>query len=114
MMQRILWLPLLLRHYLAVFPNSIFEKREHMTMKDITTKCLAEEYTDAVVVNENKKIPNAITLMHFPNGPTAVFRLSGIILRKRIPNAAKPSASNPEVILNNFSLRLGHIVCHVT
>ena len=73
--------------------------------------------------------PDAITLIHLPNGPTAYFKLTSIELSKRISvrlsnhhplqaitdttrlqGHARSTAHFPELVLNNFVTRLGHTV----
>lgn len=63
-----------------------------------------------IVVNENTKKPNAITLVHLPDGPTAYFKLSSIQLTKKIFGHARATPHHPELVLNNFVTRLGHTV----
>jgi ribosome production factor 1 len=36
-------------------------------------------YTDLIVVNEDRKEPNGLLIMHLPNGPTLNFKLSSIM-----------------------------------
>ncbi|KAL4063078.1 anticodon-binding protein, partial [Scleroderma citrinum] len=56
-------------------------------------------YKYLVVVNEDMKEPNVITLVHLPNGPTAYFRLTSA--------HARATPHNPELVLNNFATSLG-------
>lgn len=51
-----------------------------------------------------------MTICHLPHGPTAYFKLSSIKLNKQIRGHGKGCDSPPELILNNFSTRLGHSV----
>ncbi|KAI0343211.1 Brix-domain-containing protein [Trametopsis cervina] len=68
------------------------------------------EYSHLVVVNENMKKPNAITMVYLPNGPTAYFKLSSIELTKQISGHARSTGHFPELVLNGFVTRLGHTV----
>ncbi|CAI5981727.1 unnamed protein product, partial [Closterium sp. NIES-65] len=54
--------------------------------------------------------PDALMLIGLPEGPTALFKLSSLVLRKDIKNAGRATGHLPELILNNFSTRLGHRV----
>jgi len=47
---------------------------------------------------------------HLPNGPTAFFKMSGVVMGKELPNRGEPSKHRPELILNGFNTRLGHTV----
>ncbi|WWC92398.1 uncharacterized protein L201_007355 [Kwoniella dendrophila CBS 6074] len=67
-------------------------------------------YGALIVVNEDHKAPNAITLINLPAGPTAYFKLSSVIPSAQIYGHARPSPHSPELILNNFTTLLGHSV----
>lgn len=60
------------------------------------------------VVNENRKQPNGLLIVALPEGPTAHFKLSSIQLSKKIKGHGKPTSHMPELLLNNFTTRLGH------
>jgi len=62
------------------------------------------------VVNENRKNPNGLLVVNLPEGPTAHFKLSSIKLSKKIKGHGKPTRHMPELLLNNFTTRLGHRV----
>ncbi len=53
---------------------------------------------------------DGLTLIHLPDGPTAYFKLSSVVLHRDVPDHAQMSSHKPEVILNNFNTRLGHRV----
>jgi ribosome production factor 1 len=61
-----------------VFPNSEFHKRHNFDIKTIVKEANERGYTDLMIINEDRKEPNAMTLIHLPNGPTAVFRLRSV------------------------------------
>jgi ribosome production factor 1 len=63
-----------------------------------------------VIINEDKKMPNQLTVIHLPNGPTAHFKLSSIALNKDIRGHGKVGPHKPELILNHFNTRLGHTI----
>lgn len=47
-------------------------------------------------------------MIKLPHGPTAHFKLTSVVLPKRIAGHGRPTAHRPELILNHFSTRLGH------
>lgn len=61
-----------------------------------------------VVFNEDRKKPNAMLIVHLPDGPTAIFKIVKMKLRRDIHNCGDPTTHKPELILNNFNTRLGH------
>ncbi|WVF67910.1 hypothetical protein IAT40_002672 [Kwoniella sp. CBS 6097] len=63
-----------------------------------------------IVVNEDHKAPNAITLINLPAGPTAYFKLSSAVPSSAIYGHARPTPHSPELILNNFTTLLGNSV----
>ncbi|PHZ12860.1 Brix-domain-containing protein [Rhizopus microsporus ATCC 52813] len=95
----------------SMFPDAQFAKRgpKH-ELRQVIKIAKEKEFTDLIIVNEDRKIPNAITLIHLPDGPTAYFKLSSYVPSKAIVNHGKVTAHNPELILNNFNTRLGHTV----
>lgn len=65
------------------------------------------EFKAMVIVNEDHKTPNAITVINLPAGPTAYFKLTSVVLGQQIGGHARASPHSPELILNNFSTLLG-------
>ncbi|THH32384.1 hypothetical protein EUX98_g1791 [Antrodiella citrinella] len=97
----------------SVFPGSELIRRKKgkgYEMGRIAGWAADRAYTHLVVVNEDMKKPNAITLVYLPNGPTAYFKLTSIELTKEISGHARPTPHNPELVLNGFVTRLGHTV----
>ncbi|KAF9642680.1 Brix-domain-containing protein [Thelephora ganbajun] len=96
-----------------VFPGAEFIRRKKgrgFEMGRIAGWAADRGYQKMLVVNEDVKKPNAITLIHLPDGPTAYFKLTSIELSKRISGHARSTAHFPELVLNNFVTRLGHTV----
>ncbi|KAJ3917811.1 anticodon-binding protein [Lentinula edodes] len=97
----------------GIFPGAEFirrKKRKGFEVGRIAGWAAGRGYKHMVVVNEDMKKPNAITLIHLPNGPTAYFKLTSIELTKQIYGHARATPHNPELVLNNFVTRLGHTV----
>ncbi|KAJ8469877.1 hypothetical protein ONZ45_g16740 [Pleurotus djamor] len=94
----------------GVFPGAEFIRRKKgkgFELGRIAGWAADRGYKHLYVVNEDMKKPNAITLVHLPNGPTAYFKLSSIQLTKEIFGHARATPHNPELILNGFVTRLG-------
>lgn len=91
-----------------IIPNSISRYRQRSSVKRIVQSAIRESVTDVIIVNENQKQPNGFLLIHLPNGPTAHFRLSSCKITPELRKDYKEITTHrPEVILNNFSTRLG-------
>ncbi|CAB1453114.1 unnamed protein product [Pleuronectes platessa] len=95
----------------TVIPNAHVYYRRGLALKRVIPQCVARNFTYLMVVNEDRKMPNGLVLCHLPDGPTAHFKVSSVRLRKEIKRRGKdPTEHSPEVILNNFSTRLGHSI----
>ncbi|BFZ62816.1 Ribosome production factor 1 [Saitoella coloradoensis] len=91
-----------------VFPNAEYVKRGNKFELDQICKFASNRgYTDLLLVNEDQKKPNAVTLVHLPSGPTMHFTVSSIVLTRKIHNHGRATSHSPELILNNFSTSLG-------
>jgi len=93
-----------------IIPNSEFVWRRHGTsVKKMVEEAKEMKYSDILIVNEDMRIPNGMLVIHLPEGPTAYFRLTNV---KTTMNMRKDvfhiTSHRPEVILNNFTTRLGH------
>jgi ribosome production factor 1 len=94
-----------------IIPNATFVKRQRKyTIKDIADYCSNRDFTDLIVINEDKKVVNGITFVHLPEGPTFYFSITSLIERKRITGHGQPTGHVPELVLNNFTTRLGQSV----
>lgn len=94
-----------------IIPGSEFKKRVgDFNMKQIAKMCIERDYTDLVVINEDKKKVNGLTFIHLPAGPTFYFSISSLKLPKEIVGHGRGTDHIPELILNNFSTRLGKTV----
>ncbi|KAI0305969.1 anticodon-binding protein [Multifurca ochricompacta] len=85
-------------------------KTRGFEMGKIASWAAGRGFSNLVVVNENMKKQNAITLVHLPDGPTAYFRLTSVELTKKIFGHARETPHHPELVLNNFVTRLGHTI----
>jgi len=94
----------------GVIPNLHFYSRKNYDITTIIKFCKNREFTDIIVLNENRKVVNGMLLIHLPEGPTAYFKLSNVVLSEQIKGHGTPTSHFPEVILNNFNTRLGHTI----
>ncbi|KAF9245233.1 anticodon-binding protein [Melanogaster broomeanus] len=97
----------------GIFPGAEFIRRKKgkgFEMGRIAGWASGRGYKHLLVVNEDMKKPNAVTLVYLPNGPMAHFKLTSIELTKQIFGHARATPHNPELVLNNFSTSLGHAI----
>eukprot|EP00963_Diacronema_lutheri_P003358 scaffold281_cov318-Pavlova_lutheri.AAC.41 len=95
---------------LHVFPDATYYKRNNYEIKKMCEYASKRGFTDLVVINEDRKNINGMLVVHLPEGPTAYFRLSSLKLSKEIKGHGKPTRHRPELVLNNFSTRIGNRV----
>lgn len=95
------------KEFSSSIPGGEFRYRNRSSIKSMVDACNKRGYTDIMIVNEDRREPNGLLVIHLPNGPTANFKLSSIRYRKEIKRSVNPSFERPEVIVNNFTTRLG-------
>ncbi|XP_012277914.1 probable ribosome production factor 1 [Orussus abietinus] len=99
------------RELSRMIPNSTSLFRNRSGVKKMVKSAIANSYTDIIIINENMKQPNGMLIVHLPDGPTAHFRLSNVKITPELKRSHKEITEHrPEVILNNFTTRLGHTI----
>lgn len=97
-----------------IIPNSTPLWRRSNSVKKMIKQAVENNYTDLMVVNEDNRVPNGLVVSHLPEGPTAHFKLSNVKITKDIKKSWKEITDHrPEVILTNFTTRLGHTVARM-
>ncbi|KAG9443718.1 hypothetical protein H6P81_015058 [Aristolochia fimbriata] len=105
--------PAFIEELLSVIPNAHYYKRGTYELKKIVEYANNKDFTSMVVAHTNRREPDALLIVGLPSGPTAHFKLSRLVLRKDIKNHGNPTSHIPELILNNFTTRLGHRVARL-
>ena len=87
-----------MRELKKCIPNSEIRQRWGIDLKKIIPQAVEREYTDILVVNEDKKIPNGLLIIHLPEGPTAHFKLTsfkrGYEIKVRSPSLSMHSSDS--------------------
>ncbi|KAK9145903.1 hypothetical protein Sjap_005806 [Stephania japonica] len=102
--------PAFISELLSVIPNAQYFRRGTYDLKKIVEYAKNKDFTSIMVVHTNRREPDALLVIGLPDGPTAHFKLSRLVLRKDIKNHGNPTSHKPELVLNNFTTRLGHRV----
>ncbi|KAF8406655.1 hypothetical protein HHK36_008745 [Tetracentron sinense] len=76
--------PDFIKELLSVIPNAHYYKRGTYDLKKIVEYAKNKDFTSVIVVHTNRREPNALLIMGLPDGPTANFKLSRLVLRKDI------------------------------
>ncbi|KAK9292995.1 hypothetical protein L1049_020978 [Liquidambar formosana] len=100
--------PAFISELLSVIPNAHYYKRGTYDLKRIVEYAKNKNFTSIIVVHTNRREPDALLIIGLPDGPTAYFKLSKLVLRKDIKNHGNPTGHKPELVLTNFTTRLGH------
>lgn len=99
-----------LAEMLAVLPCAEYYKRQGFPLKKIVAFASNRDYSDLLVFNEDRKEVNGVLHVHLPDGPTAHYKITNLVLGKEIKGHGRISGHRPELLLNNFNTRLGRRV----
>ena len=102
-----------LENLFTVVPNAYYYARRNYHVKEMVKYATAREFTDLLIFNENKTFSkgarvNGLLHVHLPEGPSVMYKLTNLILSKKNRNHGRATSHYPELLLNNFSTRLGH------
>jgi len=92
-----------------LLPTAVRLNRGNLILSNLVGSAVSSGLTDVVLVHEHRGTPTALTISHFPHGPTASFSLSNVVLRADIPNASRGTVSEsyPHLIFEGFTSKLG-------
>lgn len=92
-----------------LLPTSIRLNRGNMVLPNLVESAKSGGLSDIVLLHEHRGTPTALTVSHFPHGPTASFSLHNVVLRADIPNSSRGTVSEsyPHLIFEGFSTKLG-------
>ncbi|KAH7026180.1 anticodon-binding protein [Microdochium trichocladiopsis] len=98
-----------------LLPTGIRLNRGNLILPDLTRSAQASGLSDIVLLHEHRGTPTALTVSHFPHGPTASFSLHNVVLRHDIPNSIRGTVSEsyPHLIFDGFTSRLGQRVVKI-
>jgi ribosome production factor 1 len=97
-----------LKELIHVIPNTFYYPRKDYAFKKICEYGANKGFTDVLLFHENKKVIQGVYMCHLPKGPTSYWRLTRLKLGQEMSGGATCNASHkPELILNNFTTRLG-------
>jgi len=91
-----------------LIPGLTYYRRRSFPLKKIIKYLKNRDFTDLLVVGENRKKVDSLMVVHLPDGPTATFKVTSVQYPEQIEDHGIMSSHNPELILNNFTTRMGH------
>eukprot|EP01111_Echinosteliopsis_oligospora_P007320 TRINITY_DN2215_c0_g1_i2.p1 TRINITY_DN2215_c0_g1~~TRINITY_DN2215_c0_g1_i2.p1 ORF type:complete len:247 (+),score=63.24 TRINITY_DN2215_c0_g1_i2:332-1072(+) len=95
-------------HMMDLIPGITYYRRRKFYLKKIIKFLIAKDFTDLIVINEYQRHVTSMMIIHLPDGPTATFRISGVRYPQHIEERGTMTDHSPELILNNFTTRMGH------
>ena len=103
-----------LKEMRIVFPNSVRVNRGHTVIKDLVKICQDNEFSDLVILHENRGVPDGMIVSHMPFGPTIYFGLFNVVLRHDIREEVDTvSEAYPHLIFDGFNSRLGDRITEI-
>ncbi|KAI1662685.1 Brix-domain-containing protein [Daldinia decipiens] len=92
-----------------LIPTAIRLNRGNLILPDLVRSAQSSGLSDLILLHEHRGVPTALTLSHFPHGPTISFSLHNVVLRHDIPNSIRGTVSEsyPHLIFDGFASRLG-------
>lgn len=96
-----------------LFPTSVRVNRGNSVLPSLVNACQSSACSDLVVVHEHRGVPTALTISHFPHGPTVQFSLHNVVLRHDIQQPGTVSEAFPHLIFDNFNTPLGKRVTQI-
>lgn len=99
---------------MSLFPNSEYIRRSahryghKYSVREICKFATNRDYTTVLVLNEDQKKPNRLTVVHLPSGPTLTYSVNNWIEGSKLPGHGNAQDEfYPELLLNNFKSSLG-------
>lgn len=92
-----------------LFPTGIRLNRGNLVLPELVRSAQSERLSDVILLHEHRGTPTAITVSHFPHGPTLMASLHNVVLRADIPRSIKGTVSEsyPHLIFDGFTTPLG-------
>jgi len=87
-----------------LFPTAIRLNRGNLVLPELVRSAQSERLSDVILLHEHRGTPTAMTISHFPHGPTLMVSLHNVVLRADIPRSIKGTVSEsyPHLICTFF------------
>lgn len=98
-----------------LLPTSIRLNRGNLILPDLVRSAQSAGLSDIVLLHEHRGTPTALTLTHFPHGPTVSLSLHNVVLRHDIPGSVRGTVSEsyPHLIFDGFTTPLGQRIVKI-
>jgi U3 small nucleolar ribonucleoprotein protein IMP4 len=104
-----------MKEFRLLVPNSIKINRGNLVIKELVQVAKEKEFTDIILLHENRGEPDGIIVSHLPYGPTTYFGLFNVVLRHDIKQDTLDHISEafPHLIFDGFSSRVGERISEI-
>lgn len=103
-----------LKEMRIIIPNSVRVNRGNTVIKDLVKISQENEFSDLVILHENRGVPDGMIISHMPFGPTIYFGLFNVVLRHDIKEEVDTiSEAYPHLIFDGFNSRLGERMAEI-
>jgi U3 small nucleolar ribonucleoprotein protein IMP4 len=96
-----------------IIPNSYKCNRGNLVIKELIQMAKQKEFTDVILLHENRGQPDGIIISHLPYGPTTYFGLFNVVLRHDIKEISTVSEAHPHLIFDGFNSNLGNRISEI-
>ncbi|KAG6005630.1 hypothetical protein E4U21_007818 [Claviceps maximensis] len=98
-----------------LLPTSVRLNRGNLILPDLVKSAQSAGLSDLILLHEHRGTPTALTLSHFPHGPTISFSLHNVVLRHDIPGSVRGTVSEsyPHIIMDGFTSPLGNRIAKI-
>ncbi|KAG5961553.1 hypothetical protein E4U13_001360 [Claviceps humidiphila] len=98
-----------------LLPTSVRLNRGNLILPDLVKSAQSAGLSDLILLHEHRGTPTALTLSHFPHGPTISFSLHNVVLRHDIPGSVRGTVSEsyPHIIMDGFTSPLGKRIAKI-
>lgn len=104
-----------MKEFRLLIPNAEKINRGNLVIKELVQVAKEKEYTDIILLHENRGEPDGMIISHLPYGPTTYFGLYNVVLRHDIKKETLDTVSEafPHLIFDGFSSRVGERISEI-
>lgn len=104
----------------TLIPGLHFYPRQSFSVHEICTFAANRDFTHVMILSEKQKVCNGLLVTHVRRhegvgiaGPTAYFKVSHVVTRKKLPRHGAPTSHTAELNVHGFCTRLGRRIGRV-
>jgi U3 small nucleolar ribonucleoprotein protein IMP4 len=103
-----------LKEMRLVIPNAVRVNRGNYVIKELIETCKENEFSDLIILHENKGNPDGMIISHLPYGPSLYLGLFNVVLRHDIKEDINTmSETYPHLIFDGFKSEIGNRISEI-